>query len=73
MRLTGLTTIFAIALSAATTPEAKQRALLQQYCVGCHGESGASAGINLSSELSQVATVRDTDKPAKWIGEAYSV
>src|SRR3982074_1583298 len=55
MRLTGLTTILATAISAAASaPESQQRALLQQYCAGCHNERKMTAGINLNSDLRRV-------------------
>jgi hypothetical protein len=47
MRLIGLSSILAITLSAAT--DLPHRAVLQQYCAGCHNDGKAAAGINLNN------------------------
>jgi hypothetical protein len=54
--LTGFTTILLIAAPRPnpSAGEPQQRALLQQYCAGCHNDGRATAGVNLTADLRRI-------------------
>src|SRR5437764_11404363 len=63
MRLTGLTSILAITLLAAAEPP---RAVLQEYCAGCHNDRKATAGINLNKPLNNPDRRRVPENAGMW-------